>query len=453
MSAVKVAAFDLPEDKKNKPACKNCCFRRTVKYSYMIGSLSILVSAALFTTYLFAYPFRSNVCNGLVGSGTLSGDKDETGIAGRCVDQVTARGYKSTTELVNGGLLPAGWAKKTTTGGVDRYDLCTYNTVTEACEEAEPDATACFSDKDDKGRRKNRWGNDGNCEALKAPEICRQTGFLEANTADAQKDLAVQGAAAEAAAVVLLVTTVLAVLQTLNYHWLVFTACCPKSSHKLCGTFGRPCGLNIGYLFCGNCMKCHVCHFCAKGNLPDDNINDESPGFTVPYEAATIFLSFFVHNVLITVFGYYGKIARDTVEDKCFNVKNVAGCKPTPNLAAGEKLCVYGTDQTAASFIDANTADDNTGDARRHMQTRGNVYDVALVFWWINTICFGIQFISYFVSNRNSADMELVAIRSTDDLNPFADISANDDNTIGSASTKGYKPVKQHTRVQLRGNF
>ena len=303
MSAVKVAAFDLPESKRNKPACKNCCFRRTVKYSYMIGSLSILISAALFTTYLFAYPFRSNVCNGLVGSGTLSGDKDEGNIADRCANQVTARGYKSTTDLVNGGLLPAAWTKKTTTNGVDSYGLCVYNTQSEKCEESEPDASDCASAVDDKGRRKNRWGDNGKCEALKAPEICRQTGFLSADSADVQKDLAIQGAAAEAAAVVLLVATTLGVLQTLNYHWLVITACCGKSAHKVCGTFGRPCGLDIGFLFCGNCMKLRVCHFCAKGNLPDDDINDESPGFQVPYEAATIFLSFFVHNVLITLFG------------------------------------------------------------------------------------------------------------------------------------------------------
>jgi hypothetical protein len=88
-----------------------------IKYSYLVGSLSILVSASLFTTYLFAYPFRSNVCNGLVGPGSLSNSDDffdYGGIESRCVHQVKNRGYKSTTVLVEGGLLPADWTAKKT---------------------------------------------------------------------------------------------------------------------------------------------------------------------------------------------------------------------------------------------------------------------------------------------------------------------------------------------------
>merc|ERR1712167_77271 len=99
-------------------------------------------------------------------------------------------------------------------------------------------------------------GDDGKCEALKAPEICRQTGFLDANTAKAQEDLAIQGASAEAAAIVLLVTASLAVLQTLNYHWHCITSPCWGGCTHCCETFGQPYGCDIGYVVCGCPMEC-----------------------------------------------------------------------------------------------------------------------------------------------------------------------------------------------------
>ena len=100
---------------KSSPCCQSSLCRHLVKYSYLLGSLSILISASLFSTYLFAYPFRSNVCNGLVGTGSLSDSEtysDYGGLEQRCLNQVTARGYKSTTDLVNGGLLPADWTRE-----------------------------------------------------------------------------------------------------------------------------------------------------------------------------------------------------------------------------------------------------------------------------------------------------------------------------------------------------
>ena len=313
---------------------------------------------------------------------------------------------------------------------------------------------------------------------MKAPEICRQTGFSNANTADAQKDLAIQGAAAEAAAIVLLVTACLGVLQTLNYHWHCLTTPCCSNCSNICETFGKPCGLDIGSVLCGcpiDCCRDGVCMgCCAKENIVD--VKNGGDGFKVPHEAATIFLSFFVHNVLITVFGVYGSVARDQVEDKCFSVHDVGklsddgtawtGCVTTAaDLSNGVYKCVYGTSgtplkaNTAKDFLAGLTGTGNIKDAKTHMEQRGNVYDVALVFWWINTICFFFQLLSYLLSHERSVDMDMVAIRTRDDL-CCGDISTDEKNNISVG--EGYAPVSQSSsmkvagqpyRVQLRGNF
>ena len=510
----------MPQDTQ-APAIRSSFFRHLIKYSYLIGSLSILISSSLFTTYLFAYPFRSNVCNGLTGSGSLSDSNDYLdfqGVESRCIHQVTARGYKSTTKLVEGGLLPKDWAAETAVAAAclekaevtvqadreacaavtalndatacnavkkaadqnanaceykaahTRYDLCEYNTDNKECVEAEPASADCGS-AEENGRRKHRWGTDGKCEALKAPEICRQTGFLDANTAKAQEDLAIQGASAEAAAIILLVTASLAVLQTLNYHWHCLTSPCWGGCTHCCETFGQPCGCDIGYVVCGcpmECMKSGECRGCiAKENIVR---NDDPDGFKNKYEAATIFLSFFVHNVLITVFGIYGKIARDHVEDQCFSVVDPAGCGATADLGAATPVykCVYGTSgtpavaNTAKDFLASLTGSGNSQDAKTHMEQRGNVYDVALVFWWINTICFGLQLIAYLLSHERSVDMDMVAIRTSEDL-CCGDISADDQNNIRGNRSQNYNSVPQspgpetvasaYRKVQLRGNF
>ena len=349
-----------------------------------------------------------------------------------------------------------------------RYDLCEYNTDNKECVEAEPASADCGS-AEENGRRKHRWGTDGKCEALKAPEICRQTGFLDANTAKAQEDLAIQGASAEAAGIVLLVASSLAVLQTLNYHWHCLTSLdlcngCKKS----CDTFGRPCGIDIGYLVCGCPMNCcnsseGCCH--CQGCLCKENIvTDDEDSFKVKYEAATIFLSFFVHNVLITVFGIYGKIARDHVEDNCFSVKDVGGCvTTTADLSNDVYKCAYGTDKSARDYLadPPSSWSGNKLDAKTHMEQRGNVYDVAIVFWFINTICFALQLFAYLISQQNSHDMDMVAIRNEGDwcgdisVDKQGNLKKNGGNTYeGPLDGEGEEPAQyRQRRVQLRGNF
>ena len=53
--------------------------------------------------------------------------------------------------------------------------------------------------------------------------------------------------------------------------------------------------------------------------------------------------------------------------------------------------------------------------------------------------------------------MEMVAIRSLDDLNPFKNISANDNNEIGApgdySAVQKAEEFPTRRRVQLRGQF
>ena len=73
-----------------------------------------------------------------------------------------------------------------------------------------------------------------------------------------------------------------------------------------------------------------------------------------------------------------------------------------------------------------------------------------MVFWWINLIAGGIQLVGYLAGNAESADMENVAVRSTDDL-LCGNIDARDDNSIGTS--KEYKGLYMPKKVQLRGQF
>lgn len=434
---------------ENPPVFKNSCLRRTIKLSYLVGSITTVVVSALLVSYLFAYPFRSNVCNGLSGEGTLSGDTklvhEGKDFATRCAEQVTARGYKSTNDLVHGELLPPSWAKNVAAqGATPDYRLCQYNTLSKECEEAEPDAAECFSDKDDKGRRKNRWGNDGKCEALKAPEICRQTGFDDALTKDKQEELAIVGANAEVAGVVLLVTLILGILQFLNYHW-GWLGC--KGIEGVCEAFGKPCGLDIGAIIPGMCVGIKACSICCKHNLKEDA--NETVGLKLPYEAATIFFSFFVHNVLILVFGQVGIQAKAHIDKNCYEATNVDGCD---SADANKPNCVYtGTVEEYIKSLKGSSG--NLENALQYFDQRGSLADAAIVFWWINLIAAGIQLASWLVSHGNSADMDLVAIRSSDDLNPFKNIGASEDNAIGIYQKVSQEEIPTRRRVQLRGQF
>ncbi len=418
------------------PAFQSSLCRRIVKLSYLIGSISIVITAALFTTYLFAYPFRSNVCNGI--------DNGADNAAALCLSQQTDRGYIATSTLVKAKLLPAGFAKITNQAAIDagtatdgQYELCEWNTEVKRCEEAEPDAPGCDSELNDDGTRKHRFGTDGECDALKVPELCKQTGFKSALTATAQEDLASAGANAEIAAAVLFVTMVLGIVSFFNYYWHPITEICKSETLTgLCEHYGAPFKLDIGYLVCGM-WSSESCKHCAKKGATSAS-GDSPQAFKSDYEAATIWFSFLVHNVLILIFGLIGTNAKATVDDECYGVKNVDG-----------ELDVYGTGD-AQDYIDGLT----DKDAKTYLDQRGAIYTAAQVFWWINLIAGGIQTGAYIMSNSGTADMDLVAIRGIDDLNPFKDISVDSKGEYARVSQNDDKNELYSRRtVQLRGQF
>ncbi len=426
----------MSSDRKS-PAFQGSLVRRVIKLSYLIGSISIVITSALFTTYLFAYPFRSNVCNGI--------DNGADNAAALCLSQQVDRGYISTSNLVKGKLLPPGFAKITNQAAIDAdptvdgdYVLCEFNTETTTCEEAEPDAAGCDSELNDDGTRKHRWGTDGECDALKVPELCKQTGFKDALTTDAQEDLASAGANAELAAAILFITMVLGIASFLNYYWQPITSICGSEMLTgLCSHYGKPFKIDIAYIVCGM-WSSQSCKHCAKKGSTAQEAGKPA-GFETDYEAATIWFSFLVHNILILIFGLVGTNAKATVDDECYGVKNADG-----------ELDIYGTGD-AQDYIDALV----DKDAKTYLDQRGSIYTVAQIFWWINLIAAGIQTGAYIMSNSETSDMDLVAVRDISDLNPFADIGVDPQGAYAPVAQQEPNKDALYSRrtVQLRGQF
>ena len=421
------------------PAFQSSYCRRAVKLSYLIGSISIVITSALFSTYLFAYPFRSNVCNGI--------DNSADNAAALCLSQQVDRGYIATSSLVKGKLLPADFAKLTNQAAIDadptvdgNYVLCEWNTEVKRCEEAEPDQTGCDSELNDDGTRKHRWGADGECDALKVPELCKQTGFKSASTLTNQEDLAAAGANAEISAVILIITMSLGILSFFNYYWQPITSICGNDMISgLCSHYGKPFKLDIAYLVCGM-LSSESCKHCAKKGDVGPDIAGEPARFETDYEAATIWFSFLVHNVLILIFGYIGTQAKASVDDECYGVKNVDG-----------ELDIYGNGD-AQEYIDALV----DKDAKTYLDQRGSIYTVAQIFWWINLIAAGIQTVSYIMSNSGTSDLDLVAVRDISDLNPFADIGVDSKGkytAVGGDEEPRKQELYSRRTVQLRGQF
>ena len=435
------------EPSNKKPAFQASYCRRVVKLSYLVGSISIVVTSALFTTYLFAYPFRSNVCNGI--------DNGADDAPALCLSQQVDRGYKSTSSLVENELLPPGFvtfmnkdlcttaACTTPDAAADpqiaaQYNLCQWNAETTTCEEAEPDQAGCDSELNDDGTRKHRFGVDGECEALKVPELCKQTGFNDALTSKAQEDLAIAGFEAELSAAILMMTMILGIVSFFNYYWQPITAVCKVDAlSNLCPHYGAPFKLDIAKLLCGSC-KFDACNICCKKGATED-IPGGPQKFDTDYEAATVWFSFLVHNVLILIFGWLGTQAKAKVDDECYGAKNVAVA-----------LDIYGNGD-AQDYIDGLV----DKDAKAYLDQRGSIYTVAQAFWWINLIAGGIQTTTYILSNSGTSDMDLVAIRELSDLNPFADIGVDGRGAYAPVSQKDNDKDQLYSSrtVQLRGQF
>ena len=183
------------------------------------------------------------------------------------------------------------------------------------------------------------------------------------------------------------------------------------------------------------------CKHCAKKGQTGSDEAGKPAKFETDYEAATIWFSFLVHNVLILIFGLIGTNSKAAVDDECYGVKNADG-----------ELDIYGTGD-AQDYIDALV----DKDAKTYLDQRGAIYTAAQIFWWINLIAGGIQTGAYIMSNSGTADMDLVAVRDISDLNPFADIGINAQGKYSQLNQedKDFNKENLYSRrtVQLRGQF
>jgi hypothetical protein len=298
----------------------------------------------------------------------------------------------------------------------------------------------------DDGSRKDRWGTDGKCEALKAPEICKKTGFKDATTSAAQEKIATLGYTAWWAGVILLITFVLSVFSTCNMYWDFITSItcglcglAPDDGFikNFCIEYGAPfkcCDACPSFgLFCHMCQSVDSCKpYCKKNNVTDG-------GYSKPYEAGTIVLGFLAHSVLIIYFGRDALETRNTIEEQCYGVEG------TP----------YATD--AVTFIEALT----DVDAINYKNSRTTVDVLMVIGYWGVLITTALELLSYCFANPESEDMECFALRhggaeggACGDLNPFHDISVASESPEKSQYSKVATREMYSTRtVQLRGQF
>ena len=414
--------------------------RKCVKYSFVCGNFFFVFASLVFTIFLFSYTIHSNVCDGVDITNTT------------CVGQVEAEGYKSTKSLVDNHLLPRNWTKVTKDAqGNEHYNLCEWNSKVEKCVEAEPEDSECESELNDDGVRTQRWGKDGKCEALKAPEICKKTGFKDANTAAAQEKIATLGYTAFWAGVILLITFILSVISTINMYWdFVTSITCglcglaPDGGFvkNFCIEYGRPFRCfdacpSFG-LCCYACQSVDNCKpFCKKNNV-------NTGGYSKSYEAGTIVLSFLTHSVLIIYFGSDALTARNEIEEQCY------GAEGTP----------YTKD--ALDYIE-NLTDKNALDYRNSRYT----LDVLMVIAYYGVlITTAMELVSYFLANEESEDMECFALRSSNeggacgDLNPCHDIGVGSYSAVPTGPTDKndyrrapHREMYSTRTVQLRGQF
>ena len=410
--------------------------RKCVKYSFVCGNIFFVFASLMFTIFLFSYTIQSNVCDGVDITNTT------------CVGQVEAEGYKSTQSLVENKKLPRNWTKVTIAAdGNETYSLCEWNSKIEKCVEAEPEAPGCESELNDDGVRTQRWGKDGKCDALKAPEICKKTGFSDADIKATQEKIATLGYTAFWAGVILLITFILSVISTTNMYWDFITSItcglcglAPDDGYvkNFCIEYGRPfkcCNACPSFgLFCNACQSVDNCKpYCKKNNVSEG-------GYSKPYEAGTIVLSFLTHSVLIIYFGRDALETRNTIEKECY------GATGTPYSVDALDFVKLQSDLNALAYYDSRAA-----------------IDVLMVIaYWGVLITTAMELLSYCFANSETEDMECFALRTSNDggacgdLNPFHDISVA--YTTVPTGKDEYRRVPQRemysTRtVQLRGQF
>ena len=413
--------------------------RKLVKYCFVCGNLFFVLSSLMFTIFLFSYTIHSDVCDG------------QNLTASKCGSHLVTNGFKSTQTLVENGALPKSWTKIVNdTAGKEHYHLCEWNANVERCLEAEPSDPDCASDFDDDGVRKFRLGNDGKCDPLKAPEICKMTGFKDANTLSKQEDIAALGYTAQQSGILLLITFCLGVITTLNLYWDGLTdmtcgLCCPTYTSSnikpICLEFGRPWGCLPSWIpgcgcWCSMFQKSDSCRIFCKSNKTGEG------GYSYKSEAGTIALSFLVHQTLIIYFGENALTARNTINEECL------GLKSTP---------LYGA-HTALDFLKDLNGEMN---ATAYVNTRDILDVIMVVLYWGVLITTACELLAYCLANEDSDDMECFALRGGPDGQACHDLSWDLQNIPPSdmkPSEARYTRVKQmeeysRRTVQLRGQF
>ena len=428
--------------------------RKCVKYSFVCGNFFFVFASLVFTIFLYSYTIHSDACDGTDIKNTT------------CLTQLVTEGYKGTQALVDGGLLPIKWTKVTNGSAIvdgagnavndvdgnptfngDTYQLCEWNTEQEKCLESQPSDPKCASEFNDDGSRKNRWGTDGDCISLKAPEICKKTGFKDASTSAAQEKIATLGYTAWWAGAVLLITFILSAISTVNMYWDFLTSItcglcglAPDDGviKNFCIEYGAPfkcCDACPSFgLLCNACQSVDSCKpYCKKNKVTDG-------GYRKPYEAGTIVLGFLAHSALIIYFGKDALETRNTIEKECY------GAEGAP----------YATD--ALDFIKTLT-DLN---ALQYYDSRGAIDVLMVIGYWGVLITTAMELVSYCLANPESEDMECFALRhggdkggACGDLNPFFDISVGTESPESSAkySRVNTREMYSTRTVQLRGQF
>lgn len=424
--------------------------------AFLVGGLSIAITAILGSIYVRNYPFHSNPCDFPVGDLTENQEN--------CEAQITTRGYQDTVTLIKNGLLPkdfiVGKTVKTAAecdalnaakctdedecemnaGGncvqkgcgthttmnacndaatgcvwdgnaatpvckkLDGAKMCVF--TKDKCRETAGSSSECDNTRNSDGTLKDRNGPNDKCLQTRVPEICKQTGFVNtAASGDEQstlEKLADAGHNAELAFIIFIVVAVLGSLSLLNIAFHLEYGFIP----------GITC-------FCGWMTNQTILKqlLCAKKN-DDDRYHNE-------HEAYSIWLVLLLHEALLIVFGVMAMNARNLIQEECYDVT---------------KAGVYG-DKSALEYI----KDNDTKDAFKFEAQGERFYTAFLVFWWITVISAGIKALGMFLAVDGTDDMNIVVTKDLKEINLLS--------CKRESASSGGEYGGGARRVQLRGQF
>jgi hypothetical protein len=375
-------------------------FKKLYMASFFLSGVSIVFGGLFGSIYLLAYPYHSNPCDGLTNPNAKPSETT-------CPAQVVARGYKSTTLLVEQKLLPSSFPFKTAgvAPAAATYSFCKWNPKGGAdnkgkCEES-PGAAGtgeiCFSETDSNDVRKNRHGEDGKCESSRVPEICKQTGFNGADDQSVVERLVRVGTGVEIASALFLTVTILGTLSFLNIL-----------AHQ---EYGKCPFCNLSLLF--------LCKFCIDKNYPCAKKNRVGGRFKKAHESCGIFYTLFFYDLLIIVSGIIAIVAYATLEEECYGAKDKE---------------VYGDGVTARDYLllEAN----KEKDAHKLLLASDPIFITFTVFLGLTVLSAVIKAIGFAVAEPDTDDMNITLPE-----NMECCPGGNKGGSYGSGS------------VQLRGDF